>query len=172
MPILDNITKIAKTVGDKTANVANNVAKKSGELVEITKLNSSISAEENKIRDTFTEIGKMIYDRFEKNENDTNDTEILNLCNSIITMKNNIAAYKDKISELKGIKACPNCKTDIEKDMRYCPECGNKQEMPIEEQQAIILDEDQHIDNNTEASEHNTECGCNCGCNTEENKTE
>lgn len=169
MPIFDNITKIAKSVGDSAANVANNVAKKSGELVEISKLTSSISAEEDKITNVFTEIGRIIYDRFEKDERETNDNEVIDLCNNIIIMKDNIAAYKQKISDLKGVKVCSRCNTEIEKYMKYCPECGYKQEMPVQEEEPT-KEEIQQANNIKEASE--PECQCGCGCNTENNTTE
>ncbi|MFL0195167.1 hypothetical protein ACJDU8_06250 [Clostridium sp. WILCCON 0269] len=55
MSFLDNLSK---TVG----SAASTAAKKSGELVEITKINMSINKEEESINRVYAEIGKKFYE--------------------------------------------------------------------------------------------------------------
>jgi ribosomal protein L40E len=122
MAIIDKLSKIAKSVSDEAVNVA----KKSGELIEITKLNNAISTEEDKINAVLPKMGNIIYQRFKNGENI--DPELLTYCNKIEDIKANIAALKQKILEVKNIKICPGCNSELSPEVVFCPKCGAKQE--------------------------------------------
>jgi len=127
MSIFENFSK-------KITETAKAAAKKSGDIVEITKLNMSIGAEEDKIKRTYMEIGKTIYERFCKGEGVPEGLE--DFCEKIRGYENNISEMKEKINVLKNIKICPSCNAELELDTNYCPKCGMKQEkVKTEEQQ-------------------------------------
>ena len=98
--VLDNITR-------KVTDTAKAAAKKSGSVVEITKLNLSISAEEEKIRKIYTEMGKQLYEDYI--EGKMPGEKLLAQCVKIDEIIKGINEMRDKILELKNIKACPNC---------------------------------------------------------------
>jgi len=121
MSIFENISK-------KVSETAKAAARMSGDIVEVTKLNVNIGAEEDKIRKAFTDIGKNVYDYYTKDEELPEGLE--ELCRKVESYEKNIMEMKKKILELKKVKACPECETELEIDMEYCYKCGKRQEMP------------------------------------------
>jgi ribosomal protein L40E len=107
---------------------AGEAVKKSGELVEITKINMNISSEEGKIQKIYTQIGKKVYESFcstgETNEDFAED------CNAIKEHEKTIAELKEKIMELKNIKICTGCGAEMDRAAMFCAKCGAKQEVP------------------------------------------
>lgn len=118
MSVFENLTK-------KVSDTAKAAAKKSSELVEVTKLNMSISAEEDKIKKTYADIGKLVYTAY------ANGDEVAEgykeLCSSITGYEETITAMKQKILELKSMKVCPGCGVELETDIAFCSKCGAKQ---------------------------------------------
>jgi len=125
--VLDNITK-------KVTDTAKAAAKKSGSVVEVTRLSININAEEEKIRKIYTEMGKQLYEEYA--EGKIVGEKLLEHCLKIDEIIGNIADMRDKILELKNIKACPNCGMELDIDMEYCYKCGRKQDEPQAEETA------------------------------------
>lgn len=123
MSVFDNITK-------KVSDTAKAAAKKSGDLVEVTRLNMSIGAEEEKIKKVYSEMGKLLYEAY-AGGNPMPD-EVRESCEKIDEMKKTIEEMKQKILELRNVKACPRCGTELEMEMTFCHKCGKKQEVPEE----------------------------------------
>jgi hypothetical protein len=122
MSVLDNLTK-------KVTDTAKAAAKKSGSMVEVTRLNMNIGNEEDRIRKIYTEIGKIIYDEY--SEGETIGDTLVEQCRSIDSINKNIEEMKQKILELRNVKACPGCSIELEMDMAFCYKCGRKQDIPI-----------------------------------------
>lgn len=120
MTVFENFTK-------KVTETAKAAAKKSSELVEVTKLNMSIGTEENKIEKAYAEIGKLVYKAYSEGEN-VGDT-FKEYCEKIEASEEAIKGCKQKILELKNIKVCPSCGVELEMDILFCPKCGTKQEV-------------------------------------------
>ncbi len=116
MSFLENIGKAAQAA-----------AKKSSELVEITKLNMNINSEEDKIQKQYTQIGKLIYDKFKAGGNI--DEEFLASCETIRTHEQNINNLKEKILETKNLRVCSGCGAEIDKNSMFCAKCGTKQDV-------------------------------------------
>lgn len=131
MDFKNTFSKIKKTAVDTASTVAQSakessavVAKKSGELIEISKLTVSINSNESKMKDLYSEIGKKV---FEKHENGQYiDPELVENCNEILALKTSINEMKQKINELRNKKICTNCDTSLPEDTAFCPKCGNK----------------------------------------------
>jgi Zn finger protein HypA/HybF involved in hydrogenase expression len=121
MSVFDNFTK-------KVTDTAKAAAKKSSELVEVTKLNMNIGAEEDKIRKIYTEIGKAVYDKYAKEEEV--DEAFRGQYEKIVSIEKAIEEMKQKILEMKNTKLCPNCSAELERDIAFCPKCGAKQDVP------------------------------------------
>ncbi len=120
MSVFENITK-------KVTDTAKAAAKKSGELVEVTKLSMSIGTEEDKIKKVYMDIGKSVYESFVKGE-DVGETFKV-YCEQIESYEESIKEIKQKILELKNLRACPSCSYEMEEDEEiiYCSRCGAKQ---------------------------------------------
>jgi ribosomal protein L40E len=119
MSVLDNLSK-------RVSETAKAAAKKSGEIVEVTKLNMSISAEEDKIAKSYAIIGKVVYDAFAAGKDIP--LEFHEVCLKVLESFKSIEEMKTKVLELKDLKTCPKCNTELEIDVAFCPKCGTKQE--------------------------------------------
>ena len=117
MTMFDNL-------GKKMGNLAQTAAKKSGELVEITKINFNISSEEDKIKDLFCEIGKSFYEMYIENPDASG--RFSEQCAKIKQYKDNIKVLKEKINEIKNITLCTSCGNEVDKSNSFCNKCGAK----------------------------------------------
>ncbi len=117
MALFDNL-------GKKLGDVAQNAAKKSSEMVEITKINMSIKSEEDSINKIYNEIGKHCFGKFE-NGNES-DSAIIEFCEKIKNHKANINGYEEKINEIKNIRICEDCGNEIIRTSTFCSKCGAK----------------------------------------------
>ncbi|TDT51879.1 zinc ribbon domain-containing protein [Fonticella tunisiensis] len=142
MPFKDSISKIAKSVEGS----AKYVAKKSGDMVEITKLGREIASQEGKIKNLYYELGRLFYERY-GGEKDF-DKDISDICVQINEKYKIILGIKEKIASLKGMKICPRCGQELDIKIAYCPMCGTKQEMA--EEVIGVQDRDVKVDENKE----------------------
>lgn len=124
MSILDNI-------GKKIGETAQAAQKKTNELVEITKLNKEISQEEDKIKKTYIELGKKVYDIFSKNGDI--DRAYFDGCTAIDEANVRIKELSAKILEKKNIRICPNCGAELGREAAFCVKCGARQEEAMNE---------------------------------------
>jgi len=125
MAFIDKLSKIAKSVGDEAVNAA----KKSGDLIEITKLNHSISNEEDNIKAEYTDLGILVYRKFQSGVSVEED--FVAGCNRIDELNKNIETLKQKIREVKNVKSCQSCGNQLALEVMFCPKCGTKQS-PVE----------------------------------------
>lgn len=130
---LENIGKILS----ETAEV---VGKKTEEAVEIQKNKSKIRGLKRGNDRDLKDIGKMVYEKFKKNE--VLDTTFIELCEAIEAREEAITEHKKKIAEIKGLDVCPECKAHIEPDTIFCPKCGAKVEQEIFDEESEDVFED------------------------------
>ncbi|MGE5472635.1 MAG: zinc ribbon domain-containing protein [Ignavibacteriales bacterium] len=117
-----------ENLGKTISGAAQTAAKKSGEMVEITKINMSIGSEEDKIEKVYLQIGKKVYD------SSIAGTEISledfrDAFSEITERLNTIKELKAKILEVKSVKICSACGAELEKEVQFCNKCGAKQEV-------------------------------------------
>ena len=120
-------------LGKFITETAGNVGKKTEEVMEVQKLKSQIRSLERSNQGDLTDLGKMIYERFRKEEAVDGELEVI--CEEIRKRRMIIVAFEKKLADMKGVKECENCQELIEKDMKFCPHCGaevKKEEMPQE----------------------------------------
>ena len=121
MSIFDNL-------GKKIGETAQAAQKKANETIEITKLNKSISNEEDKIEKIYLALGKKLYGLYAEGQDVGDNFEPE--CEEISVYEDNIKDLKNKILELKNIKLCPNCGAEMEEGTLFCAKCGTKVEEP------------------------------------------
>ncbi len=114
-----------ENLGKKVGEAAHSASKKSGELVEVSKINLSIRAEEDKINKKYLEIGKRAYELY------ISDPQSIPAfhgdCEAIQTHLDSIITLKEKIMEVKNIKLCVGCGEELDKEVMFCSKCGTKQ---------------------------------------------
>ena len=114
-------------LGKKASEAYKVTADKTGNLAKETKLKLKMGELKSKIEDIYEEIGKKVYDKHVKKEEiSTND--LLEECKQIDEISNEIEKIRQECLELKDKKQCQKCFKEIDKNMKFCPECGAKQE--------------------------------------------
>lgn len=134
------ISEKAEVVTRKTEEVVEVVAKKTEKTVEVQKIKSQIRVMERNNERDFTDMGKMIYDKFKKGE--IVDEQFVELCEAIEAREESIEKANREVAEIKGLDVCPSCKEHLEPGVTYCPKCGTK----VEDNVFVVVDEDDEED--------------------------
>lgn len=121
MALKDNLSKIGKYIEEGVSNVAY----KSENLIEISKLNMAISSEEKMIDDIYIKIGQRIYKDF--NENKITDKSLKDKCQEIAEIEKDVNSLKKKMLKLKDKKVCKKCGAEMDRSAEFCPKCGKEQ---------------------------------------------
>lgn len=125
---------MAKDFLDELSRTAQSLTEKVSSVYESTKLRSKIAAEENEAEKLMAEIGKIIYARFA--EGQETDSEFQELCEGILGHKKAVDELKAEAAGKKGLKICPACEKEIDKEAMFCPYCGTPvpNPEPVEEE--------------------------------------
>ena len=107
---------------DDVKKLGKNVAEKGKEAIEITKLNSQIGGEKDKMKDMFTKIGEQVFVSFKAGT----DHGFGEWCVQLLEMEAKIDELKNKIMEIKDSTKCPSCGSEVSKETAFCPKCGAK----------------------------------------------
>lgn len=118
--------KVSKTV-TKTYKAATET---SGKLIGEAKLRMQIASENDKISEKLEQIGAAVYEDFKAGE--TNYADFEDLCKEIEEAEASVQEMRNKILEMKKMKQCNVCGTEISANDRYCSKCGAEQEIPQE----------------------------------------
>ena len=156
-------------LGKKATEAYKITADKTGKLAKETKLKIKISDLKSQINDLYEEIGKNVYQKHIREDEEANkeiEEDISHLCTKIDVLSDEIDSLLEQCLELKDRKQCKNCYKEIDKNDKYCPNCGAKQEdekisgqeeikeEPKEEQKE---ENNQEQENNKEENEENEE---------------
>ncbi len=109
----DGAVKLTKTVIDKTNNVVNQ-----------TKLKFAISEIKGKVNDIYTEMGKTVYEEYEKTGEITE--ELAEKCGKVDALMEEMLEIKERLAELKETVRCSECGSYNHVDDVYCSKCGEK----------------------------------------------
>ena len=153
--LMENLESLGKTISEKAEVVAKKteeavevVAKKTEETVEVQQLKSQIRVMERNNERDFQDIGKMVYERYQKGKEV--DAEFVEFCEAISGREESIDEYKKQVAEIKGLDVCPSCKAHVEANVVFCPKCGAKIDDDCCEEAEF---EDEFEDEDTSASE-------------------
>lgn len=137
MAFIDKINTIAKNVGEKT-----------GDAIEITRLNAKISSEKSAMNELYRQIGEKAYKKYQAGA--YQEDELCGLFASVDACVSNIAEAEGKISAIKAaneaktqaapndtvvqaepVKAvCPGCGMPVAEGAKFCNQCGARLEVP------------------------------------------
>ncbi len=100
------------------------VAKKSNELVEITKLRASLGETEAKLDKTLQLMGASLYEAYKTGAETYASLE--ENCEEVDALYARIAEIRARISTLKNTKVCPLCKKEMDRAAMFCSACGER----------------------------------------------
>lgn len=140
-------------LGKKASEAYKMTADKTGRIAKETKIKLKISELRTQVNDVYEEIGKKVYEKHIREEDISIEKEIEEYCTKIDVFSDEIDSLLKQCLELKDKKQCPKCYTEIEKEMKFCPNCGQKQtDEPVRE--AEILED---LENSEVEEENETE---------------
>ena len=111
---------------EKLGDAGEKIVKKSGQLVDTTKLSYHISTEESELKKKYELIGKMVYEA-KCGDGELSD-EINTICDDIQLTLEKIDDMKQQLQVLKNKTSCPHCGKEIAKNAPFCSSCGCKNE--------------------------------------------
>ena len=165
MDFFDRLSEIISTTGKDVSNKAKG-------FTEIVKLNSQISSEEAKRRESYTLLGKMYYDTIKDNPPE-DFAEIAAIIEKTFEDEHEL---RERLRILKGMAKCTGCGRDIPIENAYCSFCGTKNESkpaeePVQECCCGCAEPEDTSECCCSCEEEKTECTCSCDCE-EETKTD
>lgn len=140
-------------IGKKASEAYKITADKTGKIAKETKLKLKINEIRTQINDIYEEIGKKVYEKHIREEEFSIKKDLEEQCTKIDVLSDEIDSLLKQCLELKDKKQCPKCYKEIEKEDKFCPNCGQKQaDKPVRE--AEILED---LENSEVEEENETE---------------
>ncbi len=141
-------------LGKKASEAYKITADKTGKIAKETKMKFKIGELRSQINDIYEEIGKKVYEKHVKKEEISMKNDLEEECTKIDVLSDEIESLLKQCLELKDKKQCPKCFKEIEKDAKFCPSCGAKQEETevkeveiLEDVETTEVENDDLIDN-------------------------
>ena len=106
--------------GRKVADSGQKTMQKAKDLSDIVRINSLISQEEDKINNTYYQIGKL-YVSIHGNDG---EEEFSALINTVIELEQNVKKLKKQVQDIKGVQRCEKCGAEIPRGVAFCSSCG------------------------------------------------
>ena len=138
-------------LGKKATETFNSAAEKTNKIASETKIKLKINDCKSKIKDLYQDIGKVVYQKFVLDGNLEVKEDIQEQLSKIKEYTDQIEEYEKQILELSNLKQCVNCKNKIEKNAKFCPNCGAEQpEEVVHEAEVVNNGEEVNPENGTE----------------------
>ena len=144
-------------LGKKASEAYKMTADKTGKIAKETKMKFKIGELRSQINDIYEEIGKKVYEKHVKKEEISMKNDLEEECTKIDVLSDEIESLLKQCLELKDKKQCPKCFKEIEKDAKFCPSCGAKQEETEVKEVEILEDVEKNNTNNNAENEESTE---------------
>lgn len=109
-------------IGNTLSNTGKDIAKKTKDMSEISRLNHEVTKQQETIDKTYTQIGKLYFEKY----SELDCPELKELCDSIKKAKKKIEDFKSEIIQIKGIINCPKCNAEVSSTATFCASCGYK----------------------------------------------
>ncbi len=113
-----------ESILNKAKDAAEAAGRKTGELVDVTKLKMEIARTERDLAATYEGLGRLAYDAKKGAED---QTELMDSCVAHIDeLTAQLNAQREKLAEMKNAVRCAACGTLNDQDAVFCKACGGK----------------------------------------------
>ena len=113
----------------KISEVLYTAARKSGEILENTKISYTISGEKEKIAKIQCRVGAKLYQMYKTSEPDAENAawkDFMADFEEIAGIEKIIAEMEKTAAENRLFKCCTECSAKLDPESVYCPRCGAK----------------------------------------------
>jgi len=117
----NKVKKTTVAVAGKAGEVAKDLGKRAGNIIEENKLQAEVKERKRVINENFSKLGHILYDCGGKI--DSNDY-VMSIINQIDSEFAGIVEINSAIADMKGQNYCVVCGKTSKSDKRYCPNCG------------------------------------------------
>ena len=119
-------------LGKKASDAYKVTADKTGKLAKEAKLRMKMGELKGQINSIYEEIGKVVYENHTKEGKGSIKKVLEEKCTQIDVLADEIKEMEKECMELKDKKECPKCFEEMDKNVKFCPHCGEAQEIPEE----------------------------------------
>lgn len=140
-------------LGKKATETFNSAAEKTNKIASETKIKLKINDCKSKIKDLYQDIGKVVYQKFVLDGKLEVKEDIEEQLSKISELTNQIEEYEKQILELSNMKQCVNCKNKIEKNAKFCPECGAEQPEEVVHEVEVVDNDEEEVNPENDAGE-------------------
>ena len=105
-----------------------NAAEATNRITREIKLKANMADNKSQINDLYEKIGKKVYEKYLLKENIDMQNDFGNDCSMIDVLANEVEDFRMQLLNLKDLKQCKNCHSEIDLEFRYCPNCGFEQQ--------------------------------------------
>lgn len=114
-------------LGKKATEAYKVTADKTGKIAKETKLKFKIGELKTQINNIYEEIGEKVYEKHVREEEISIKKDLEEECTKIDVLSDEIESLLKQCLELKDKRQCEKCYKEIDKDDKFCPNCGAKQ---------------------------------------------
>lgn len=104
-------------------STADKVAKKSGELVELSKAKLNIANTKSDISANFKLLGEMVYIA-QRDDTEINPERLDEIIAKIDVLYERLADFNEIVTGLMNKKLCPECNKTSDAEASFCSNCG------------------------------------------------
>ncbi len=127
-------------LGKKASEAYKMTADKTGKIAKETKIKFKIGELKTQINDIYEDIGKKVYEKHIRGEEIEIKSELEEQCTKIDVLSDEIDHLLKECLALKDKKLCKKCYKEIEKEDKFCKNCGVKQDLEEKEEIEILED--------------------------------
>ncbi len=106
----------------KVSDATNSAKETTSKMAKESKLKKSISENESKINNMYSEVGRKVLEQKGNNEQVANTLE--EYAGKIQALKDEIVSFRNEILLLNNKKRCPKCNAEVDSTSAFCPTCG------------------------------------------------
>ncbi len=114
-------------LGKKASQAYKVTADKTEKIAKETKLKFKIGELKTQINNIYEEIGKKVYEKHIREEDICIKKDLEEQCTKIDVLSDEIDSLLKECLTLKNKKQCHNCYKELEKEDKFCSNCGSKQ---------------------------------------------
>ena len=140
-------------LGKKATETFNSAAEKTNKIASESKLRIKINDCKSKIKDIYQDIGKIVYQKFVLEGKLEAKEDIQEQLSKIKEYTDQIEEYEKQILELTNLKQCENCKNKIDKNAKFCPECGAEQPEEVVHEVEVVDNDEETVNPENDAEE-------------------